>query len=43
MAKRWKIVSAARKRETKRMKLNDYSPDELMFRAYSDDLRHQID
>jgi SAM-dependent methyltransferase len=43
MAKRGKIVSAARKRETKRMKLNDYSPDELMFLAYSDDLRHQID
>jgi hypothetical protein len=43
MAKRGKIISAVRKRKTKRMKQNGYSVDKLMFLAYSDDLPQQID
>jgi SAM-dependent methyltransferase len=43
MAKRGKSVKSSRKRKNKRMKLSNSSLEELMFLAYSDDLRHQID
>ena len=41
MAKHGKIVKSSRKRKNKRMKLSDSSLEELMFLAYSDDLRNQ--